>query len=195
MMGGAVASVAIQALIVWWALGADAFAGYLAMLPTIAAHADELEARPFQSHSIRALTRLLPDWGGVPLWIGLVSAVLWKTGKVWSTTEPLTVRLGLAILACVLVNPHLIIYDATILILPLVWFGAWLSQRDTQPPRHDHRALMLEHYGAFLYALIIAFIAPSAALIRIQISVLLMLWLFWNIQRMALQAVPKRWPG
>lgn len=190
MMAGAVASVGIQALIVWWALGADSFSGYLAMLPTIAAHADELEARPFQSHSIRALTRLLPDWVGIPLWIGLVGTVLWKTGKVWLTAEPLTVRLGLAILASVLVNPHLIIYDATILILPLIWFGGWLNQRTTQSDHDARPPLTREQYGALLYALFIAFVAPSAALIWIQISVLLMLWLFWKVERIARHTAP-----
>jgi alpha-1,2-mannosyltransferase len=189
---GAVVSITAQAFVVWWVLGPDAFAGYAAMLPTIAAHADELEAKPFQSHSIRALTRLLPEWIGAPLWIATSGMVLWKTAKAWTTDVPLTVRFGLVILAAVLVNPHLIVYDAAILVLPLIWFGAWLIQQRTANDNPHASTLSVEAYGALLYGLVLVFIAPTAAVVGIQISVLLLLWLFWKIQAIAQTARPVR---
>jgi arabinofuranan 3-O-arabinosyltransferase len=175
MMAGAVVSVAAQAIVVWWGLGDDAFLGYGAMVPTIAAHADELEPKPFQSHSIRAVTRLLPEWLGVPLWVGIVGWTLWRTSNAWATPAPLTVRLGLAILASVLVNPHLIVYDAAILVLPLIWFGAWIIDRRTPGE--------IERYGALVYGLFLTFLAPTAAFVRVQLSVFLMLGLFWWVER------------
>ena len=113
----------------------------------------------------------------MPLWIGIAGVVLWKTARVWLTDEPLTVRLGLAILAAVLVNPHLIIYDAAILVLPLIWFGAWVVNRgvDGEPA----------WFGALVYGLILTFLAPTATVIRMQLSVLLMLLLFWSVQQRA----------
>ena len=189
---GAVTSVALQALIVWSVLGTDAFAGYAAMLPTIAAHADELEPKPFQSHSIRSLTRLLPEFLGVPVWLAAVGLVLWRTAKTWASAVPLTVRFGLVLLAAVLINPHLIVYDAALLVLPLIWFGAWLNQQPIGHVGRNRQMLTVDQYGAFLYALVLAFFVPSAAVIRIQISVLLMLWLFWKVQGLAIETTPRQ---
>jgi hypothetical protein len=193
MLSGAIASVGIQASIVWLVLGNDAFTGYAAMLPVISAHADELEPKPFQSHSIRAVTRLLPAVIGMPLWIGTVGVVLWKTAQAWTSTAPLAVRFGIAMLAAVLVNPHLIVYDAAILVLPLMWFGAWLVQQRTTSDESNRLPLTVANYGALVYALVLAFLAPTAALIRVQVSVLLMLWVFWRVQDIVLTTPAKQW--
>ena len=173
MLGGAIASVALQALIVWLTLGSEAFLGYYSMLPSIVAHADALEPKAFQSHSIRSLTRLLPAWIGVPAWLLAATLVLWKTASSWSLDAPLTVRFGLAMVASVLVSPHLLVYDAAVLVLPLIWFAAWFVQHGN--------VTALQQFGALTYALFFAFLAPSAALIYVQVSVPLMLWLFWLV--------------
>ena len=157
MLGGAIASVALQALIVSLTLGSEAFLGYYSMLPSIVAHADALEPKAFQSHSIRSLTRLLPAWIGVPAWLLAATLVLWKTASSWSLDAPLTVRFGLAMVASVLVSPHLLVYDAAVLVLPLIWFAAWFVQHGN--------VTALQQFGALTYALFFAFLAPSAALI------------------------------
>ena len=169
MFLGAAVSVAAQALVVWLVLGDQAFTGYYSMLPSIVAHADALEPKPFQSHSIRSLTRLLPAWAGGPVWALLSGVVLWRTTRAWSGDAPVAVRLGLAILASVLVNPHLIVYDAAILVLPLLWFGAWYVQRGDP--------VGLNTFGAVTYALVLTFLVPTAALIYLQLSVIVMLGL------------------
>lgn len=185
MICGAITSVAIQAGLVWSVLGSDAFAGFWASLPTIVAHADELEAKPFQSHSIRSLTRLLPAYVGGPLWITSVAVVLWRTATVWLTDTPLTLRFGTVLLAAVLVNPHLIVYDAALLACPLMWLGAFFSQRSSSAADRQHATIGVATFGMVVYGLFIAFIAPSAALVRVQASVLVMLWLFWRVDRTA----------
>jgi len=182
MLGGAIASVAVQASIVWLVLGGQAFLSYYSMLPSIAAHADALEPKPFQSHSIRSLTRLLPAWAGVPAWLLVASLVLWKTARAWCEQAPIAVRFGLAMFASVLVNPHLIVYDAGILVLPLIWFATWYMQ--------GKEAVALQTFGALLYALFIAFLVPTAALIYVQLSVPVMLWLFWSVADRAIRADP-----
>ena len=173
MLWGAVGAVTLQLLGAWTLLGPDAFSGYFSVIQTVLAHADALEAKPYQSHSIRAVTRLLPGWFGLVTWLSASAIVLWKTGRVWCSTAPLKVRFGLAILASVLVNPHLIVYDAAILVLPLLWFGAEVVARGSED--------VAERYGAFLYALFLAFFIPTAAIVKVQVSVLLMLWLFWKV--------------
>ena len=179
MLGVAVAAIALQLLLVWGVLGREAFGGYLSIVQTIAAHADALEAKPFQSHSVRALTRLLPGLAGLAVWLGVSALVLWKAGRAWCSRAPLTVRLGLVMLAAVLVNPHLIVYDAAILVLPLLWFGADVVEHGSDD---DAR-----RYATLLYALVLAFFIPTAAVIKVQLSVLLMLWLFWSESRIPRQ--------
>src|SRR4029453_4341049 len=58
MLAGAISSIATQAAVVWLALGHDAFAAFADNITTTIAYADLLEAKPFMSHSLRALTRL-----------------------------------------------------------------------------------------------------------------------------------------
>ena len=175
MLGGAAVVVAAQAVVVWAVLGAPAFSGYASMLPVIISHADLLEAKPFQSHSIRALTRLLPDPVSTIAWGVTVVALLWRTARVWRTDAPLDVRFGFVLLVAVLLNPHLLVYDATLLVLPLLWFAAWyVRSGDVGQARR---------YGLLSYALVVTLLAPTAAVIKVQVSVLLMLWLFWRIDR------------
>jgi hypothetical protein len=79
------------------------------------------------------------------------------------------VRLGVVILASVLVNPHLIVYDAAVLVLPLLWFGAYVQER--------RRPADARVYWTTVYWLCLTFLAPTAAAIGVQASVLLMAWL------------------
>jgi hypothetical protein len=79
------------------------------------------------------------------------------------------------ILASVLVNPHLIIYDAAILVLPLLWLGAYLLERGTRRASKT--------YWTLVYWLAVALLLPTAAIIRLQISVFLMLSLLYLVTR------------
>jgi hypothetical protein len=180
MLLGALAAVAWQLSMVWIVLGHEVFGSYLSVLQTVTAHADALEAKPFQSHSVRALTRLLPGYLGTACWLLVSATVLWRAGRAWCSSAPVSIRLGIAILAAVLVNPHLIVYDAAILVLPLMWFAAGILGGT-----NDGDALW---YTRLLYGLFLAFFVPTAALITVQLSVLLMLWLFWR------QSGAARWP-
>ena len=175
MLAGAVSSVAVQAAAVWLVLGTSVFASFAETLRVTVTYADWLESKPFMSHSLRALTRLLPNWAGLPLWAALAAVVLWYTVKVWKSTAPLRVRLGVVMLASVLVNPHVIVYDVTLLVLPLIWFGAYMleAERQTQAPA----------FGMLVYWLFAALFIPTAAVIGVQMSVPLMMFLLVFVTR------------
>ncbi|HLG57309.1 MAG TPA: glycosyltransferase family 87 protein [Vicinamibacterales bacterium] len=175
MLAGAVSSVVAQAAAVWLMLGSSVFSGFAATVSATIAHEDWLEAKPFMSHSLRAVTRLLPNEVGLPLWIALAAAVLWYTVRVWKSDTPVRVRLGIVILASVLVNPHVIVYDVTLLVLPLIWFGAYMRG----PERHARAPV----FGATVYWLFAALFIPTAALIGVQMSVPLMMWLLVFVTR------------
>ena len=166
MLAGAVSSVLAQAAAVWLMLGSDAFSAFAANIPTMVAYEDMLEAKPFMSHSVRAITRLAPNWIGVPIWAVVSAIVLWYTVRVWKSRAPLGVRLGVVVLASALVNPHMIIYDLTVLALPLVWFGAYMQG----PARREHAA----PYWMLVYWLFVTTFIPTAAAIGVQASVFLM---------------------
>jgi len=175
MMLGAVTSIAVQLGTVAVVLGVRVLAAYAAFVPVMLHHADLLEAKPFQSHSLRALTRLAPAAIALPLWVVLVAAVLAALVKVWTSGAPLRVRVGVLILASVLVNPHLIVYDAVVLALPLLWFGAYVQARQV---RAD--AVM---FWTTVYWLCVTLIAPTARAIAVQVSVILMTWILVLITR------------
>jgi hypothetical protein len=169
MLAGAVASVAAQAAVIWLAMGASVFAAFGSTLRVTVTYADWLESKPFMSHSLRAVTRLLPDGIGVPLWLTLSGIVLWYTVRVWKSDAPLRVRLGVVMLASLLVNPHVIVYDVTLLALPLLWFGAYMLE----PERHTDAPA----YGVLVYWLCAALFMPTAAVVGVQMSVPLMMGL------------------
>ena len=53
------------------------------------------------------------------------------------------VRLGFAVLAGVLVSPHLITYDVTLLALPLLWLADWAKGRGTERECRNGRRMVV----------------------------------------------------
>jgi hypothetical protein len=174
MLTGALLCVLAQVIAVWVTMGAEALTGFVNMVPAILGDIDGLEVATQRSHSIRALTRLTPVWLGLPLWVVTCGLVLWQVVRVWRSDAPLPVRFGLAMLAAVLCNPHLIVYDAVLLMLPLLWFASWLESGA---------------YHGLLYGLFLMFFVPVGAFARVQPTVLLMLAIVWLVTRQATRPV------
>ena len=129
-----------------------------------------IEPRPYQLHSIRALTRLLPEPAGAVLW-GLASAaVIWMLWRAWRGPVPPLVKFGLLVIASTLVSPHLTVYDATVLVPAALWVGAWMRS---------------ERYWSLQYWTAVAYLAPTAWLIGVQASVVLLSVLFFTASRAA----------
>jgi hypothetical protein len=168
MLAGAVASIAIQVGVVVLVLGWAAIEAYARFIPAMLANANLLEPKPFLSHSLRAVTRLAPDWLGMPLWLALSALVLVQVVGVWRSQAPLRVRVGTMMIASVLVSPHLIVYDATILALPLLWLAAYARERGSDAD--------IATMSSTIYWLFVMLLVPTAAVIGVQLSVLLMMW-------------------
>jgi hypothetical protein len=184
MLAGAVVSAAAQAAIIWSALGTLAFTAFAGSLRITLTYQDLLESKPFNSHSLRAVTRLVPNVIGVPLWLVLSATVLWYTVRVWKSDAPIRIRLGVVMLASLLVNPHVIVYDVTLLALPLIWFGAYMLE-----PKRHHDA---PAFGMLVYWLFVALLFPTARVIGIQASVPLMIGLLVWITGAATTNTPTR---
>jgi hypothetical protein len=170
LVAGVLASIAAQMAVVWLVMGQAEIASYLQMLRRLPEVSAMLEPRPYQLHSIRAITNLLPSRIGTPLWALASAAAIVQAVRVWRLAQPVAVRFGVLILATVLVSPHLTIYDATVLVLPLLWIGAWIAGAD----RRDLAAM----FWPATYWLVVTLFIPTALFIRVQISVIVLGWMF-----------------
>jgi hypothetical protein len=86
-------------------------------------------------------------------------------------------------LAALLVNPHVIIYDVTLLALPLLWFAAYMLE----PPRQEGAPA----FGVLVYWIFAALLIPTARVIGIQASVpLMMVLLVWMAREATKNATP-----
>ena len=167
MMLGAICAIALQAAFVAWRLDVTALFEFVRGVPQMLAQTEILEAKPWAGHSLRTLTRLLPGWVGTPLWVLLAGLCIAAAIRTWRPSIPLRVRLGVIVLVSVLASPHLLVYDATILVLPLLWFAEWM----------ETRARYTVRYRVLAHALIVAFALPVARVIDLQPSVVVMCWM------------------
>jgi ABC-type amino acid transport system permease subunit len=178
MMLGAICAIALQAAFVAWRLDVTALFEFVRGVPQMLAQTEILEAKPWAGHSLRTLTRLLPGWVGTPLWVLLAGLCIAAAIRTWRPSIPLRVRLGVIVLVSVLASPHLLVYDATILVLPLLWFAEWM----------ETRARYTVRYRVLAHALIVAFALPVARVIGLQPSVVVMCWMCAVVCRAAWEA-------
>ncbi len=182
LLGGA-CSLVIQLAAVIGILG---FQALLAYSDTILAMRDIerfLEPDSWRMHSLRTITNLAYGNLAQALWLVMCAAVIAIAVWVWRTRASLTTRLGMLVLGSVLINPHLFVYDAAVLVLPLLWLGA---QVESEQP--SWRAA----YWHVVYFLFLFFLVPTARLLYVQFSVLLMAWLFWRVAQGILSAESAR---
>ena len=165
---GAVLGVGVQALVTGWTLGMPTLWAYGDVIQRLGTYGDLLEPRPWQTHSLRTVTKLFPPPIAQGLWIALVailSIVLWA---IWRSDAAPRLKVGALVTIVVLANPHLFAYDATLLVLPLIWICEHYA---VHSPANAHRA------GTLTYGLCLFVLVPTAAVIGLQISVLFMVWL------------------
>jgi alpha-1,2-mannosyltransferase len=185
LMGGVLASVAIQVGTVTAVMGFDVWAAYVEALRQLPAVAAQLEPKAYLLHSVRAVTNLLPGALGETIFAAVAFTVAWQASRVWRSTAPLTVRFAVLVFAATFANPHLTVYDATVLALPLLWLAPWVS-RD---------ARLGELFWPLIYALFIFLLLPSALLVRVQVSVIVQGLILYLVLRNLPLSGPSESPG
>jgi hypothetical protein len=177
MLAGAIVSVGVQVIATVTWLGATVVRDYAAVVTRYAQLRELLEPKPEQLHSISAVTnRLSADWGMI-LWALLSAVVIVQTIRVWRSSAPVSLRAADLLLASVLVNPHVFVYDAVVLAPALVWLAGWVY-REESTLQITKSVFVLAVYGLSLSLLV-----PSGALIPIQVSVLVLAGLFAVVSR------------
>jgi hypothetical protein len=126
---GAVISTAVQVVTAASVFGIDVLAAFLQNLPRIIGNANVIEP-VYKSISMRSLSRALPSPLGESLWVLACIAVLFAMLRASRAHVPVRLQLALVILASILVNPHVYIYDGVVLVLPLIWLGEWRLERE-----------------------------------------------------------------
>jgi Glycosyltransferase family 87 len=172
MLAGGIVSVAVQLIATLTLLGTGVLRDYAAVVMRFGELRELLEPRPEQMHSISAVTnRLSLEWG-VILWALLSAAVIFQTTRVWRSGAPVALRMAVLVVASVLVNPHVFVYDAVVLAPALVWLAGWVYRE--APTLHRTKSVFVPA----VYALSLSLLVPSGALIPIQLSVLVLTGLF-----------------
>ena len=157
LLAGALVSVGAQVVVVSAVLGSMAWHDFLASIPSVVTHADLLSSKAYHSHSFRMLFRALPPFAGTAFWLAGCAWIVSRSIRMWRTEEPLTTRLAVLLLATLLVSPHLMIYDLSLLALPLLWIPS---------------------SPALVYAVFATTLIPSVGIIGFQLSVPVLLYFF-----------------
>jgi hypothetical protein len=182
MMAGAIVSVGVQVIATISWLGTAVLWNYAAVVIRFAELRELLEPKPEQLHSISAVTnRLSADWGMI-LWALFSALVIFQTIRVWRSSAPVALRTGVLVLASVLVNPHVFVYDVVVLGPALVWLAGWVYREAPTLP------ITKSVFVPAVYALSLSLLVPSGALIPIQVSVLVLAGLFAVVSRDLLSA-------
>ena len=176
MLGGLAVAAGVQLAAVAAAFGLPVVLDYVRFMRVIAPVEYLIEPKPFELHSIRALTRLVPDGLGTILWLGASVVVVHRAWHFWRRVGDAGARVGVLVLATVLVSPHLFLYDATVLALTILLVGAWVE-------RDPVGRTVAAQYWPLVCGLFAAFLLPFARIFFVQVSVLLMIWLLVILAR------------
>jgi hypothetical protein len=126
----------------------------------------ELVFSPIQMHSLRTFWELLIPW---PLGVGLLYAlssmvVVGMAAAVWKSAAPRALRFSAIILASVLVNPHIYVYDLLALVPVFLLLADWALDHAKHSSPAALRVLL---YLAFVLPLL----GPLSRWTHLQLSV------------------------
>jgi len=169
MVAGAVLSGVAQVAIgcLYW--GFSILGPYAAALRRVPEVANAMEPFKYQMHSWRPFFQLLglPESVALPAY-ALASAITLVIAVVaWRSPRSVQVRFGVLLLATMLVDPHLYVYDLMILMPGLLLLWDWAEGRADGWLRWGVRSLLAICYLAPL-------LGPLSNVIRVQSTVLVM---------------------
>jgi len=140
----------------------------------------ELRFAPIQMHSLRSFWTLLFPRPLAAMVLYLLSsiAITAVAATIWKSAAPTAVRFSALLLAAVLANPHLFIYDLLALVPMFLVLANWSIENAHHPETPILRILL---YLGFLLPLF----GPLARWTHIQLSVVILIALLWTIRRAA----------
>ena len=180
---GAVFAVLLQLGFTWMYFGRavmSAYARTLWHLPQVTA-IEEPGPSLAQMHSLRSFWLLLVGQPVVALGLYVISSalILGLAVASWRRRGPLALRFSALVVAAVLVNPHLFVYDLLVLAPAVLLLADWAIQNAA-----DSRVAALR---VLLYlACLLPLLGPVTKWTHLQLSVpvfVLLQWMLWDIMR------------
>jgi hypothetical protein len=190
---GLVAAASAQLGFTWAYFGTAVMRQYeitLRNVPRLVAATEGAKA-DVQMHSLRSFWTLLVPWPNVALVLYIVSsvAILSFALRSWRTNGPLALRFSAFVLAAVLVNPHLFVYDLLVLVPVFVLLGNWTLSGPLEPSDlldSSVPALQALLYGCYVLPLF----GPLSLMTHVQASVIVFVILQWELLRILNRAGP-----
>jgi hypothetical protein len=181
-LAGLIASAAAQLVLTRLYFGPVVMGDYINLLR----HASdwvstaELSLAPIQIHSLRSFWVLLLPWPSAVTIVYLLSslAVIAIAAAIWKSSSPLALRFSALLLAAVLVNPHIYIYDLLALAPIFLLLTGWSIENAQHPSTPALRVFL---YLSFL----LPFFGPIARWTHLQLSVIVFVALLWTLHRIA----------
>jgi alpha-1,2-mannosyltransferase len=175
---GVTISACVQIAFTYFSFGPAVMHPYLDRLLHSASRpgATELTFSPIQMHSLYSFWELLIPWQqGVWVFYAISSLlVIGIAAAIWKSSASPELRFSALILAAVLVNPHIYIYDLLALVPAFLLVAHWILSN----PRASSSS------SAFLYlAFILPLFGPLAYWTHLQISVPAFFVLLWLLLR------------
>jgi hypothetical protein len=183
LLAGLILSASAQMAFTYVYFGQAVMRSYFTMLLHSASQprSTELSLSPIQMHSLYAFWELLvPSPRGVWILYGFSSVVvIAAAATIWRSDSPRAVRFSALLVASVLVNPHMYIYDLLVLIPALLLLADWSLSSRAHP---STPALFSLLYLSFVLPLL----GPLARWTHLQLSVptfAALLWILWSLSR------------
>jgi len=165
VLAGVAFGAAAQLALVSLALGPGVWTAYAGKAVVLLTTPELFEPKPWQMHSLKGFWQLLlgTNAASFALWVVSSLAVLALFAYVWRRARSSDLRMGALVIAAVLMNPHLYVYD---LVALAVAFGALVRWALDAPRSGSSRQTL-----ALLYLLWwVPLIGPLAALTRVQLT-------------------------
>ena len=179
---GIIASATAQLVITYFFFGAATMQKYfdLFLHPSGWIDSAELSLAPIQMHSLRSFFSLLIPWPSIALvFYGLSSVtILLLAVWIWRSSNALSIRFSALILAAVLINPHLFVYDLLVLAPALLLLTDATLNAEPELDR-SREVLQFLLYLAFVLPLI----GPISRWTHVQLSVIVFVAILWILHR------------
>lgn len=178
-LAGLTISASAQVALTAVCFGRSVMEAYFTRLLHSASHpaSTELAFSPIQMHSLHSFWEILIPWRpGVWILYVVTSAVTIAVGaRIWRSQMPLSIRFSALILAAVLVNPHIYIYDLLVLAPVFLILADWAVQ-NKQHTSQPALAVML------CMAFLLPLFGPVAYWTHLQLSVVCFAAILWALR-------------
>ena len=140
----------------------------------------EIGPAHIQMHSLRSFFALLIPWSDISLALYVVSSIatIAIAATVWKSSATLAIRFSALILASVLVNPHLFIYDLLVLAPAFLLLVDWMLRAQPASSPTLHVLLYLSY--------VLPLFGPLSRWTHVQLSVLAfagLLSVLWRVSK------------